>query len=355
MSGAAGCDTEDAVPELRLDPLTGARVLVAGARATRPGGLPSFEAPPPLDSVGDPFAEGNEHLTPPEVWADRPGGGDPDTPGWRVRSVPNLYPALTQSYGEGSIDDASTGTGTHATGLLAPATPAFGEHEVIVNSPRQVQSLGELTADELSTTLAGWAARIRHHRDRPGAAYPHLCVNEGKTAGASLPHSHAQLYVLPFVPAAVALEAERMRAHAERTDGRGLMQDLLAEEIAAKPRVVATDENAVLLAPYAAATPYRLWIVPREDEPRFEASAHRGAAMLHTAFSALREAVGATPPLNLWVRTAPPGADGFGWRIEVVPRIGQPAGMELGTGVHINAIPPEAVAASLREAATGRR
>ena len=43
----------------------------------------------------DPFAEGHEPRTPPELYALRPGGGAPDTPGWRVRVVPNLYPALT--------------------------------------------------------------------------------------------------------------------------------------------------------------------------------------------------------------------------------------------------------------------
>ena len=68
-----------------------------------------------------------------------------------------------------------------------------------------------------AVTLAGWAARIAAHRANPAVAYPHLCVNEGKTAGATLPHTHAQLYVLPFVPAA---DRPRARAHARRTSSR---------------------------------------------------------------------------------------------------------------------------------------
>ncbi|MBK5231068.1 MAG: galactose-1-phosphate uridylyltransferase, partial [Thermoleophilia bacterium] len=64
----------------------------------------------------------------------------------------------------------------------------------------------------------------------------------------------------------------------------------------------------------------------------------------------LRAALGGLQPLNLWVRTAPPDAESFGWRIEIAPRLGQPTGMELGTGVYINVVPPETSAATLRQA-----
>ena len=79
-------------PEIRIDPLTGLRAIVAGARAQRPGGGLSATPAPELDPAEDPFAEGNEQRTPPEVYAVRPNGGGPDTPGWTVRVVPNLYP-----------------------------------------------------------------------------------------------------------------------------------------------------------------------------------------------------------------------------------------------------------------------
>ena len=82
------------LPELRIDPLTGLKTIVAGERASRPGGGFSAEPQPPLDPETDPFLEGHEDRTPPEVYALRPGGGGPDTPGWQVRVVPNLYPAL---------------------------------------------------------------------------------------------------------------------------------------------------------------------------------------------------------------------------------------------------------------------
>ena len=80
---------------VRIDPLTGQRAIVAGARAGRPGGGLSATPPAPIDPETDPFAEGHEDRTPPELYAVRPGGGEPNTPGWTVRVVPNLYPALS--------------------------------------------------------------------------------------------------------------------------------------------------------------------------------------------------------------------------------------------------------------------
>ena len=93
-------------------------------------------------------------------------------------------------------------------------------------------------------------------------------------------------------------------------------------------------------------------IIPRKPESRFEESSSRGTAMLHTALKALAGAIdfgdGAAPPLNIWIRTAPRGAQGYSWRIEIAPRLGQPAGFELGTGVGINPVAPEDAAEQLR-------
>ena len=70
------------MPEIRIDPLSGHRSIIAGERSKRPGGEPRCEAPPPIDPATDPFAEGHEDRTPPELYAVRPGGGPPNSPGW---------------------------------------------------------------------------------------------------------------------------------------------------------------------------------------------------------------------------------------------------------------------------------
>jgi UDPglucose--hexose-1-phosphate uridylyltransferase len=62
----------------------------------------------------------------------------------------------------------------------------------------------------------------------------------------------------------------------------------------------------------------------------------------------LEAELGAVPPLNMWVRTAPRGAEHFCWRIDVLPRLAQLAGLEVGVGVHLNPLPPERAAERLR-------
>jgi UDPglucose--hexose-1-phosphate uridylyltransferase len=326
------------VPEVRVDPLTGLKTVVAGERASRPGAGLTTEPGPPIDVEKDPFAEGHEDRTPPEVFAVRPNGAGPDTPGWKVRVVPNLYPAL---------DDASADPEPDANPDLFTAKPATGAHEVIVNAPDPVTTLAALDAGQVGLAMDVWRERMRAH---PRAAYLHLIVNERREAGASLPHTHAQLYALAFVPASVARERERFGAYATRTMGGNLLADLVQEEVRRRERIVAIDDEAVLMAPYGARLPYQLMLAPRTPRPRFEDDGPTGAALLHGALCRLRERFGTNPPLNLWVRTAPRGAEHFAWRIDIVPRLTYLAGLELGTGVHLNIVPPEQVAAELRDA-----
>lgn len=328
-----------------MDPLTGLRAIVAGERAARPGGGPTAAAAPePIDPQQDPFLEGHESRTPPELYAVRADGGggrgpgEADSPGWSVRVVPNLYPALTPG-APAPLPDA-------APDLFA-ARAADGAHEVIVNAPDPVVSLAQLRPAQVQVAVDAWRERMRVHS---GAAYVHLIVNERHEAGASLPHTHAQLYALGFVPADVARERERFGAYANRTMGANLLADLVQEEVRRGERLIAVDDEAVLMAPYGARLPYQLMLAPRRPRARFEDDGPTGAALLHDALSRLARRFGAPPPLNLWVRTAPRGADHYCWRIDIVPRLTHLAGLELGAGVHLNIVAPEHSAAELRDA-----
>ncbi len=332
------------MPELRIDPLSGHRTIVAGERSRRPGGEPTCVPAEPIDRERDPFAEGHEDRTPPELYAVRAGGGPPDSPGWTVRVVPNLYPALTPAGQDGGGEG---GVEVGGRPELFTSLPATGAHEVIVNGPQSVLSLAELPVEQVVAAVEAWRERMRAHA---GSACLQLIVNERREAGASLPHTHAQLYALDFVPAAVARERERAGAYTTRTMGQSLLGDLLAEEVRRRERIVAIDEEAVLLAPYASRLPFQLMLAPRTPRARFEDDGPSGAALLHDGLCRLARHLGSSPPLNLWVRTAPRGAEDFCWRIDVLPRLTHLAGLELSTDVNLNIVAPEHAAAVLREA-----
>ena len=241
--------------------------------------------------------------------------GDPDT-GWEAaREQPRPDP-LGGGRGEPDLFAASPGAG--ALEVAAHARP-----------------LPEQDPGELAATLDGWRDRMRAH---PEAAYVHLWADAHRT------HVHA----LPFVPARVARERERFTAYRERTQGRNLQADLLQAEVRNRERVVAVGPGAVALCPFASLAPLHVQLLPRAERARFEDDGPTGADTLHDVLRRLA-AVGAAAP-RIWVRTAPPGATAFCWRIDVVPAAGPDDGLTAGAGVNLTALAPEDAAARLRDA-----
>jgi UDPglucose--hexose-1-phosphate uridylyltransferase len=326
-------------PELRTCPLSGRRTLVAVERGARPGTSLHVAPLEEIVEADDPFAAGHEHHTPPELDADRPDGSAPNGPGWRVRVVPNRYPLVASDAPQPAPE---------AQPALFSAAPAVGAHEVIVQSPRPVVSLSQLSADEVVVVVAMWQQRLRAHA---GAAARHLILNERPRAGASQLHSHAQLITVPVVPAALARERERAAAYTQQTMGCDLTADLLQAEVRLRDRVVAIDDDTVLLAPWASRGAYHLSIVPRRAALRFEdQAAGIGGRMLHLALTRLAARFGAPPPLNAWVRTAVAGAERTCWRIELLPALEHRGGVELGAEIDVCTVAPEQAAAELRAA-----
>jgi UDPglucose--hexose-1-phosphate uridylyltransferase len=272
--------------------------------------------------------------------------------------VPNLYPVLDSASEHSEVPterpaaesgltssiDPLAASGRGAGINLFSSQPAEGAHEVIVNTPEHLTSMGSLSPEALAGAVGAWRERMRAHSD---AALVHVIVNEGPDAGASLEHTHAQLYALPFVPAAIARERERARAYHERTMGSHLLGDVAVEEIRRRERLVAVDDDSVLVCPWASRSPFELRLIPRRPAPRFDED-DGGAAMIATALRALAGALGSMPQFNLWVRTAPSGVEEFCWHVDIVPRLTIMAGFELGTEVPINVYPPERAAADLR-------
>src|SRR5205809_4421159 len=80
------------MPELRKDPIVGRWVIIATDRAKRPVAHKGDAAVPGGGFC--PFCDGNEDKTPHEILAYRDRNTKPNEKGWRVRVVPNKFPAL---------------------------------------------------------------------------------------------------------------------------------------------------------------------------------------------------------------------------------------------------------------------
>jgi UDPglucose--hexose-1-phosphate uridylyltransferase len=311
--------------ELRNDLVTGRPVLLAPGRSARPYTVAST-SPDPNALAKCPFCPGHEHETPPEVA--RRGPGAPDTPGWRIRVFPNLYPIVG---------------GDH------PGPGGAGAHEVVAFHPDHTVGLGGLADPEVVELFRVLRERAAVHA-AADLAYVQVLVNQGRAAGASIAHPHAQLLAVDFVPPGVIESVHRFEA--ARTDV------VLADADAALAQggriETSSDEGTLIWCPWAGATPYETRITTRDAGPLFE---HAPTHALDAVALATRRAVGALEsllgdvPYNVMVHNGPARGDHpFHWYVTVVPRISTIAGFELGTGVFVNTVAPTDAAEQLRAA-----
>jgi UDPglucose--hexose-1-phosphate uridylyltransferase len=250
--------------------------VIAPGRAGRPGAwLPEIEPPTDVELARCPFCGGREERTPPEVLRI---GDDP----WRVRVVPNLY-------------------------------PAFERQEVVIHSPEHVRSFAELDDVQIDAVGAAWESRA-------AGVKPYAFLNEGRLAGASLPHSHSQLVWLGSPPAAVANEDQaRIPELLDRSD------------------LLVFEQDGIVAVAHPAGTPYEALIAA------LDGSEHT-TAMLFAVRDLVRRlhAAEGRYPWNAWFHS------GAHAHVHFVPRLTALASLELGAGLYVNVVPPEEAAAKLR-------
>ncbi len=301
--------------ESRFDPFTGRKVIYAPERAARPSDY-RVEWPEIVEADACPFCPGNEGETPGEVFALRDSGG-PNEPGWRVRIVPNRYPAVT---------------------------PPEGFHEVIVESPRHDETWAAAPPARIEEALQAWQERLRALAGQPEIESAVIFKNHGPQAGATRVHPHSQLIALPFVPP--QLDHELRAAEAGECPWCKDLEN-------PGGRLVFESDDYAAVTPVASRAPYEVWLLPRTHAPRFEEA--EGRAALAFALQRLWRRVDAAlgcPALNAVLMNAPfrTPCRNYHWRIEVLPRLGTIAGFEWATGCYINPVLPERAAEVLRRA-----
>ncbi len=335
------------MPELRKDPITGRWVIIATDRAKRPTDF----SRQPIQMKGGfcPFCEGNEGKTPPEILAYRPSqnGGPPpqrDSAGWRLRVVPNKFPALGI---EGSLNRQAEGMFDKMNGV--------GAHEVIIETPDHNQTLATLPVKRVEDVLWAFRDRILDLRKDKRFKYILIFKNHGEAAGASLEHPHCQLIALPILPKQVVEELEGSKQYYTYKE-RCIYCDVVRQEMETGVRVVSENEDFLTLSPYAPRFPFETWILPKQHESSFENSAtHIYENLAHALKSLLArmDKVLDCPAYNFVLHSSPvqdASSDYYHWHFEIMPKLTKVAGFEWGTGFYINPTPPEEATQFLREA-----
>lgn len=334
--------------ELRKDLVTGRWVIISTERGKRPTDFP----PDIKENKGKqncPFCPGNEQLTPPEIYALRSDGSAKDTPGWKVRVVPNKFPAL-------GIDFPLTKKGKGIYDQMS----GFGAHEVIIESTDHEKTIEDLSVEQIRDVLTVCQGRIEDlHRD-VRFRYVLLFKNEGAQAGASLTHPHCQLIATPITPKRIKeklLGAETYFKQKERC----VFCDIVSHEKEVGVRLVHENEHFIAFCPFASRFPFEMCLLPKHHELNFHES-RRHVVDMAECLKAVMEKLDNVlnhPQYNYVFHSAPNLFERRGywktihedyhWHLEIIPRLTKVAGFEWGTGFYINPTSPEDAAKYLRE------
>jgi len=306
-----------------VEDLCGDRILISPGRAARPY---DFRSTPEERLARCPFCPGHEGQTPPEAFAVRESTAA-DSPGWRLRVTPNLYPAVPREPSGGE---------------------AYGIHEVIIETPRHTARLGDLSQEELFLVLAAWRGRFLEAQQDKRLRYGLVFKNQGPNAGASLEHPHSQFIALPFVPGRVQAELRAIEGGEHRAE--------VQRELESLDYLVATSRRLAAISPRASRFSYELQLLPKTSESRFEECAD---GLLEETAGLLARLLGALdrmldrPDYHLLVHTAPFGENRYWWHIELFPRLNRVAGFEWATGVFLNQVAPKDATHAWRQALAG--
>ena len=334
------------MPELRKDPITGRWVIISTDRAKRPTDFVRESVQ--IQGKGFcPFCYGHEEKTPPEILAYGRNGGGPNTPGWRVRVVPNKFPALGI---EGELDRQGEGLFDKMNGV--------GAHEVIVETPEHASTLATLPEKALEEVLWAYRDRMLDLKNDKRFRYVLIFKNHGEAAGASLEHTHSQLIALPIVPKRVREEVDNSWRYYQEKE-RCIFCDMIRQEVDTGVRVITENDFFIALAPYAPRFPFEIWLLPKQHGSAFEnnqSPVYSNLARVLKDNLMRLDTVLDHPAYNLMIHTSPIGEEineHYHWHIEIMPKLTKVAGFEWGTGFYICPTPPEESARFLREAQVG--
>ena len=328
------------MPEIRQDPTTREWVIIATERAKRPhefAFLPFRSDQASRSSCV--FCPGNESQTTPEIWRLERNGQ------WRIRVVPNKFPALTRE---------AIGS-HHETPPFYRWMDGFGYHEVIIETPAHDRILPSMQEDELFDVLLTYRQRYQALRADPRVKLVLIFKNQGERAGSTIAHPHSQVIATPVIPIHIRRKYDVAVQYYDDT-GRCLYCEIVEAEDRHGERVVYRSHQFLVFEPYASRFPFETWITPFRHNASFgdltDQELRELAQVLSDTLRRLHEAL-QRPHFNLMIHTAPVEDESkayFLWHVEIIPRLTTQAGFELGSGIMVNPCVPEEAAQFLRGA-----
>jgi UDPglucose--hexose-1-phosphate uridylyltransferase len=326
--------------ELRQNIITRDWVVIASERARKPEAFAVKREPFTASETrvpSCPFCPGNEAETGEELWR-IPAEGH-----WKLRLVRNKFPAVTP---EGMPQRKLNG--------IHRSMNAVGYHEVLVEHPEHNGHPHLLSDRDIADTLNAYKRRyIELQADRRMESIV-IFRNHGFGAGTSQPHPHSQIVAMPVVSPQIRSRLDIAVRYFDET-GECVFCRTLKDERVSGDRVLLSSRHFIAFIPFAALTPFHIWVYPLRHMSAFNQTTAEELNDLAGLLRSVLRKVDAglnDPDYNLVIRSLPTHlvhTDYFHWYLSIIPRLSIQAGFELGSGMYINTAIPEESARYLRE------
>lgn len=333
--------------EIRLDRINNQYVIIAPERLHRPNLVNKHTKK--SSNSRCPFCDGNEGLTPPEVFAIRDNAKD--SPSWKTRVIPNLYKAV-----QVELDDISKRDG------MFESIAGVGAHEILIDTPCHNCDLVMLGKEDIENWLRSMIIRIDDLSKDKRLIHISIFKNYGQNAGSTQDHPHTQILALPIMPHNELVFLERNMKYYRR-HGRGILEDIVYNEKITKKRVLHEIGNFMAYCPYASAFPFEVMISPTKNIANLNKCSRKEitdlALLIQKVFTMLKNQLGKFD-YNLYFHMSPLNVNfenemymnyinkNYSFNLRITPRIYRSGGFELSTGMAINSVAPEGCAKLLR-------
>ncbi len=333
------------MPELRKDPLIG-RWIITGTQTS--DDFFDFIKRPKQKWEKCPFCEGNENITPPEIFAIR--NNSSNAPGWNVRVVPNLRAMFRI---EQEVDRRGDG--------IYDLMNNVGAHEIIIETPNHIKNISQLPYKQIKLVLNTYQRRIKDLEGDVRFKYALIHKNQFKESEFYVNHAHSHLVAMPANPKVIKDELKNCRNYYMYKE-RCLLCDILSQEIKSGERIVDESDAFLAFVPFYSHLPFETWIVPKKHNADFtNEDGNSILALARTLKNTLSkiEKLLDDPQLYYTIHSIPflrrredywkTIHNDFHWHIEIYPHLMGVTGFELGTGFYIEPVLPESCAKLLRE------
>ena len=326
------------MPQLRQNIITGFWVVVAPERAKRPQDFFLPKSEKITDKNKCPFCKDTDG------YKSNKQIKNAETDNFYV--IDNKYPVFQDDIPGDSIRSYYPESGFYR------AKSAYGKHEVIVAKDHDT-SLLKFSKSRMTEMLEVIRARYLDMAEDENNASIMPIYNHGAEAGASIDHPHAQIFASGVVSNTVGMETHGANRYFG-INGACVFCDIIAHEKKEKSRVIYENEFFISTTFFASRFPFETWIYPKRHESQFENTSKNMMAHLADALTETLRMMDKTlenPPLNMYIHTLPTivhDSDSFHWHVEIVPRVTQYGGFELGSDVIVNTMSPEEAADYLK-------